>query len=936
MLPTGLITLLFTDIEASTRLVQLLGERYPDLLAEHHAILRQAISTWDGLVVDTQGDAFFAVFPQAVDALAAAISIQNTLNTHSWPDGVQVRVRMGLHTGEPALTHDGYYVGLDLHRAARVCAAAHGGQILLTQTTCNLVLADLPFGVSLRDLGDHRLKDIDRPERLYQLVLPNLANEFPPLRSLELFVHNLPTALTSFIGREKEIRDVTDLLQQFRLVTLTGPGGTGKTRLAIQVANTQLELFAHGVRFVELAPIADATLLPQTVAEVLGLREEPGQPIRRTLGNYLRNRAMLLVLDNCEHLVDAAAELATFLLTTCTHLKILASSREPLGIPGERSYAVPTLSMPPPGSRHLPPLIQLTQYEAMRLFIERAETVMPHFSVNNQNAPLIAHICQRLDGIPLAIELAAARIKTLTVEQIADRLDDRFHLLKGNNQRTVPRQKTLRALIDWSYDLLTDIERLLFRRLSAFVGGWSLEAAEAVVTDDLLPVDELIDVLERLVNKSLVTLSRESGQQARYGFLDSIGQYAREKLVEAGEMATIREAHLRYFLAQAQVAEPQLKGKEQMHWWQWLEAEMDNIRAALTWAEPQGQGNSPWLPQSPQFREEGAQLAAALWWFWLLTGHLNEATQWLDRYLVHLADSPAVAAPIYNQLIWRNACLSYFANQFQRASQLAEQAVTLCQQHGDQDGLAIAYFVQASVARSQLNYPLAERLYQQSYHLFQQAGNEWGIALVLNLLAWKAFLSKEYDRAEMLGQECLRLRRKIGVKAGVAAALDILGAVARVKGEYQQAEALLQESLLISKGLSSFLTTNVTLIQLGHIAQARGEYERASDYFGEALHLSRQLNEDKDITELLGHLMIARWRQGDVPSAAALLAEAVSLCHRLGLEQSAAAYLIGLTKTTHAQDNPDRAKAIYEIGITLISDLTEAERAELATEMGNR
>ena len=467
MFPTGIITLLFTDIEASTRLVQLLGPRYPDLLAEHHEIMRQAITTWDGTVVDTQGDAFFAVFTQAQDALAAAVSIQRSLATHTWPDGLQVRVRMGMHTGEPTLTQDGYYVGLDIHRAARVCSAGHGGQVLLTQATCNLVLADLPFGVSLRDLGNHRLKDLDRPERLYQLVISDLPADFPAVRSLELFVHNLPTPLTSFIGREKEMADVQKLLAYFRLVTLSGPGGTGKTGL--------------------LAPVSDAALLPQTVAAVLGLREEPGQPILKTLTDALRSKYMLLVLDNCEHVVTAAASLVEHLLNHCPRLHILTSSREPLGVIGERAYAVPALSMPPAGSRHLPPLETLTQYEAVRLFIERASHVLPDFAVSNENAPAIAHICQRLDGIPLAIELAAARVKTLSVEQIARRLDDRFALLKGNNHRAVPRQKTLRALIDWSYDLLTESEKVLFGRLSVFVGGWSLDSAEAVVTDDQFP-----------------------------------------------------------------------------------------------------------------------------------------------------------------------------------------------------------------------------------------------------------------------------------------------------------------------------------------------------------------------------------------------------------------------------------------------------------------
>ncbi|MBK9051159.1 MAG: adenylate/guanylate cyclase domain-containing protein [Chloroflexi bacterium] len=719
---------MFTDIEASTRLIQFLGERYADLLAQHHQILRQAILTWDGMVVDTQGDAFFAVFSQAQDALAAAVSIQRTLATHTWPDELPVRVRMGLHTGEPTLTADNYYVGLDIHRAARVCSAGHGGQILITQATCNLVLADLPYGVSLRDLGEHRLKDLDRPEQLYQVVMADLPSDFPAVRSLELFIHNLPTPLTSFIGREKEIIEVGRLLDRFRLITLTGPGGTGKTRLAIQVANEQLDSFADGIRFVELAPVADSSHLPQTVAAALGLREEPGQPLIKTLSDHLRHKTMLLVLDNCEHLVDAAANLVAHLLSKCPSLRILTSSREPLGLTGEHSYAVPTLSMPPSGSRHLPPLETLTQYEAVRLFIERAEAVFPEFTVTNNNAPAVAHICHRLDGIPLAIELAAARVRTLTVDQIAARLDDRFRLLKGNNQRAVPRQKTLRALIDWSYDLLSETEQILLRRLSVFAGGWSLQAAEQIVADDtFLPTDEIMDGLDRLAHKSLIIAIREPEQVVRFQFLDTIRQYAREKLIEAKEMDDTCEKHLLYFLHQTQLAEPRLRGPEQLQWWQWLSLELDNFRAAMNWAEQQELGNSPWLPQAQRRTDLGLQLAAALWWFWFLNGHLNEACNRLENFIGRTPPDVASMSRNYCQAVWRCSCLSYFANRYARAFQLAAQAIPLCEHHNEPDGKAIAWFVQANVARSRQEYKKADQLYQQSYALFQQTGNEWGL-----------------------------------------------------------------------------------------------------------------------------------------------------------------------------------------------------------------
>lgn len=929
MLPTGIVTLLFTDIEASTRLVQLLGQRYPDLLEDHHRILRDSITAWNGVVVDTQGDAFFAVFTQAREAVAAATTIQRTLTTHPWPDGLHVRVRMGLHTGEPAFTADGQYVGLDVHRAARVCSAGHGGQVLLTQMTCNLVLADLPFGVGLRDLGQHRLKDIDRPERIYQIVIPDLPTDFPDLRTLELFVHNLPTPLTSFIGREKEVADVCRALEPYRLVTLTGPGGTGKTRLAIRVATELLPVFTDGVRFVELAPVLDSTLVPQTVAGVLGLREEPGKSLDKTLSDYLRHKNLLLVLDNCEHLVDAAANLITHLLTHCTHLKILASSREALGVTGELAYFVPTLALPPTRLRQPAPAETVTQYDAVRLFIERAEAILPGFTVNNQNAPAVAHICQQLDGIPLAIELAAARVRTLSITQIADRLNDRFRLLNGNNQRAVPRQKTLRALIDWSYDLLTPVEQTLFQRLSVFVGGWSLEAAEAVVSDDTsLPLEEVLDGLDRLVAKSLVAISREQGHATRYTFLDTIRQYAREKLLETGTTESIRERHFTYFLAQAQQAEIRLTGPDQVQWWRWMERELDNLRAALQWAGRDEQGNSVWLPQPSWSAEKGLRLAAALWWFWFLRGFLNEARSWLERLLEPAQRDLTFPPDLLCKIISRTSFLHYFARDIPRAVTLARQAIPLCQAQHEVDGEAIATFVLAEVARFQRNFAEAENYYRQSFLLFQQTGNEWGLALVLNLQGWKAFLQGDYDRAETIGLECLRLRRKIGVTVGVAAALDLLGTVARVKREYDKAEALLQESLLLVRGLHSTYTMNVTLMQLGHVAHVKGDWAQAAAYYAEAVAHSREMADMPDVIEMLTYLAIVTWCDHQPETAVAHLLEAVLLSSQLGENVSAAALLHEVGEAAHAQGDLVRARTAYRFGLALDKHISSTERAE--------
>ncbi|HZO88686.1 MAG TPA: adenylate/guanylate cyclase domain-containing protein, partial [Chthonomonadaceae bacterium] len=463
---SGTLTFLFTDIEGSTRLWEQHPEAMRSALARHDVLLQEAIEQHSGHVFKTIGDAFCAAFDAAPSALAAALSAQRALASEDWQAPIRLRVRMALHTGA-AEARGGDYFGPPLNRVARMLAAGHGGQVLLSQAACDLLGDALPEGVSLRDLGRHRLRDLQQSEHLYQLLHPNLPADFPPLRSLEAFAHNLPVQLTSFIGREKEMEEIKRLLSTAHLLTLTGSGGCGKTRLALQVAADRVEEYADGVWLVELAAIADLGLVPQTVAVALGVSEEPNRPLGETLANYLRPKSLLLVLDNCEHLLTACAQLADTLLRTCPKVRILASSREGLGLLGEALYHVPSLSLP--DEKRLPTLEQLSQYEAVRLFVERAVLSRPDFAVTAQNAASVVQICSRLDGIPLAIELAAARARALAVEQLAQRLDDRFRLLTGGSRTALPRQQTLRALIDWSYDLLSEAERTLLRRLSVFV-----------------------------------------------------------------------------------------------------------------------------------------------------------------------------------------------------------------------------------------------------------------------------------------------------------------------------------------------------------------------------------------------------------------------------------------------------------------------------------
>ncbi len=576
-IPTGSITFLFTDIEGSTRLWELYPEPMQSVLARHDRLLRQAIQANHGYLVKTTGDGCHAAFSTAACAVAAALSAQKALLGETWgeiqPQGL--RVRMGLHSGE-AEARGGDYYGPALNRAARLMSVGHGGQILVSSSTAELVRDSLPDGSALRDLGAHRLRDLTRPEQIFQLVSPALPAEFPPLHSLDAIPNNLPIQTTSFIGREREIAETRQMLSTSRLVTLTGSGGTGKTRLSLQLAAEVLSSYPDGVWLVELAPILNPELVLDLLASTLRLQAASGIPLLDLVTDYLKGKQLLLILDNCEHLIDATAKLADHFLRTCPNLKMIASSREALGISGEISYRVPSLSLP-----DLTDPASLIRCESVRLFHERALAANPHFMVKDSNAQAVAQICRRLDGIPLALELAAARIKVFSAEQIASRLDDRFRLLTGGSRAALPRQQTLRALIDWSYDLLSEKERSLLRSLSVFVGGWTYEAAEAVC-----PNLDVLDLLTQLINKSLV-IADELQDRSRYRMLETIRQYARERLLESGEMAAIRDQHFDYFLKLSKEAEPGLMGAEVFEWIDLINPDFENIRNALAWSQDQ-------------------------------------------------------------------------------------------------------------------------------------------------------------------------------------------------------------------------------------------------------------------------------------------------------------------------------------------------------------
>ena len=815
-LPTGTVTFLFTDIEGSTTLLQRLGDRrYAEVLEEHRRLLGAAFAEVHGQEVATQGDAFLVAFSRARDALAAAVAAQRALARHPWPDDASLRVRMGLHTGEP-VSEPGRYVGLDVHRAARICAAGHGGQILVSRAVEVLANPDLPSGASLRDLGTYRLKDLEESEQLFQVVHPDLPADFPPLNAVDARATNLPLQLTSFIGRDDEIAEVMRLLPTSRLMTLTGFAGVGKTRLALRVAADMVPRYPHGVWVAELGALSDPALVPKAVTMAVDVPEQPSRGLLETLRAYLRSKTILLVLDNCEHLVSACAELADALLRSCPNLQILATSREPLGLSGEAIWRVPPLSNPT--STFPMSVEEVMKYDAVRLFVDRAALSHPGFRVTNGNVVAVAKVAHRLEGIPLAIELAASRVKALPVEVIAAKLDDRFRLLTHGGRTGLRHQQTLHATLDWSYDLLSKPERILLRRLSVFAGGFTVETAEDVCT----PGD--VDVLNRLtslVDKSLVVFD-EATSLARYRLLETVRQYGAEKLQGAGEPDEVRRRHRDWYLALAEQADRELWGPRQASWLERLDTEHDNLRAALELSKVETDG-----------AEAGLRLSGALQRYWFLRGHWSEARGWLEGALERSNEN---VPPFAITKALRGATqLAFRQGDYARAITLGEKGVALCRDFNDRENGAALLTHLANVATYQGHYERATALFEESLNLCKglekQAINAIALAEMGNLLRHQ----RDHDRAAAVHLQSLELARATGDKSIIAALLNYLGMDRLLQGDSSRAAEYCRESLSISRDMGHKLwVTAESLEGLAGSAFGLQHYENAACLYAAA------------------------------------------------------------------------------------------------------
>ena len=850
--PSAATTVLFTDIEGSTRLWEESPERMRPALARHDAIARTAVEGNRGTVVKMTGDGLYAVFADAVDALVATLQFQLALADPAATAGVPLRVRCGLHAGAVERRDDDYFGGA-VNRTARIMGAAHGGQVIVSQAVVEQVATRLPPPMTLRDLGAVRLKDLARPERVYQVVHPALRQEFPALRSLEATPNNLPQQVSSFVGRERALAEVRALLTDTRLLTLVGVGGLGKTRLSLQVGAEVLDDYADGVWFVELAPLVDARLVPQAVASVLGVKEEAGRPVAEALAKHVRDRHLVLILDNCEHLARACAELAKDLLQAGSQLKVLATSREQLRIAGETTYAVPPLAVPEPHPAMT--IAELTQCEAARLFCDRALAAQPVFRLTERNAPAVAEICHRLDGIPLAIELAAARVHAFSAETIAARLSDRFRLLTTGDKTSLPRQQTLRACIDWSYDLLTEAERALLRRLAVFAGGWTLPAAEAVGGGGDVDDADVLDLLPNLVAKSLVEYSTET---ERYRLLETVRQYALERLSQAGEGDQVRTRHLTFYVELVEEAMPHLMGPEQGAWLGRLDAERENILAAHAWCD-RAEGGAVL----------GLRLLAAVRLYWITRG-LGVLGQ---RVTAEALGRPGAdeRTVLRCRVLDGAAYLGYFMGRYAEAQVYGSESLAIARAIGDKDRTVAALVLLGLASLGQGNRDAARERLTEALALARELADVPRLEQALTALAEVHRVDGDLDAAEPLYEEALALNRRQGTASNIAVNLLNVAMVAIGRGAADRARPILVEALAIADRIASKAAVRAALDVASGLAVILAEWERAARLYGaadvrlERMKIQRETADEAFLAPLIAK---ARGALGDAAFAA--------------------------------------------------------------------
>lgn len=841
-LPTGTVAFLMSDIEGSTRLIGLVGDEFPRLLDQHHGLMREAVAGREGTVVSTEGDSVFAAFHSARQAIGAAIDAQRALAAHPWPGGVAVKVRIGLHAGE-AVMRGRDYAGLDVHRTARIMAAAWGGQVLASEAVRALAGDALPSGCALRDLGTHQLRDMPAPERLYQLVAPGLATSFPAPRVEATATRtNLPTPVSRLVGRSEELEAVRALLEADRLVTLTGPGGSGKTRLAIEAARGLQDAYPDGVWFVALEAVRDAELVLPTIAQTLGVPEQPGRPVIDVLSERLVSRRVLLVLDNLEQVIDAAPDVARLLEET-TALAVLASSREPLAVAGERVFAVLPLALPAEADGSS--AAEVERSEAVQLFVERARAARPDLTLTDANAPAIAAICRRLDGLPLAIELAAARMNVLSPEEILQRLDRSLALLATTRRDLPARQRTLRGAIDWSHELLSDPERAVFRRCSVFAGGMALESLEAIVDPERTLAAELLDVLGTLVDRSLLRSVPQDGR-TRFAMLETIREYAAERLAAAGEARAVQARHAEHFAAMAEKATHVLVDRRRDEILDGLDRELGNLRAAIAWSLGAGETDT------------GLRLATGLNDFWHLRNHIAEGVRALEE-LVAASSGDGDTVLRARGLLVAGGLLTWLGEP-EGSRALTEEGIAMAGRLGDDRLLA---FGKSNLGWS-LFYSRAEvalELFAEATAAARAAGDQAVEMESLMGQGWTHLLLGRAAEASALADEVIELGDRIGAPYITSFALLTHGILAAERGEDARAVELYREGLRRAHAAGAHVGTALALEALATVALHAGELERGVRLAAAGDRLREEMGGNITLGELGRERPLARARR---------------------------------------------------------------------------
>ena len=893
-LPTGTVTFLFSDIEGSAQRWEEHRDAMKAAVSRHERVINDAVAQYGGFVFKTVGDAFCVAFPTAPQAIRAAVDAQGALAKEDFTAVDGLRVRMGLHTGY-AEERNADYFGPAVNRVARLMSIGHGGQVLVSASTRELAHNDLPSGTSLVELGSQRLKDLTEPEEVWQLNTPGLPTVFPPLRSLDALPNNLPIQRTTFVGRDHDVAQVKELVSHHRLLTLVGSGGVGKTRVALQVGADLLDQFTDGVWLADFAPITDQELVSSVIAQVLGMSQQEGRRVDESIPPWLKRKKLMLILDNCEHVLEPVAAIAAAIIGTAPEVRIVNTSRQVLDISGEEVFRVPSLDVPHTVADLTPAAV--TQFGAVALFVERARSVDKSFKLTDDTAPIAADICRRLDGIPLAIELAAARVKVLSIPNLAQRLNERFKILTSGSRDVLPRQKTLSALIDWSYDLLTPQEQLLFRRLAVFAGGFGLDAATTVCRGEGLDEIEILDLLTSLTDKSLV-VADTTGEQERYHLLESTRAYALEKLAAEGERERLARSHGEYFRDQAQDADRRFGNGSTAAWLSRVELELDNYRAVLEWALTDGRDVVL-----------GGAVAGALSMLWSEGGLAVEGRYWVGRAQTGLDEAahPQVAAPLWRAL----SRLSWG----KRKVECAERALALYQSAGDARGAASTLAV------------LAFGLYQ---------------------------MGRLEDAREVVGRALAHMN-ELGDKAGVAQCLFTRASVQWQRGDLVAGREVFAQALAAYKALGDESGTAKVLGNLAELEFADGHVEAAVRFVGEGLEIDlsgksvinlaidyinnaayRIALEDIDTAREAAREGVRLGRQAQDAGLTAVGLQHLALLGAMGREVRSAAHLIGYVNMRYKELGAEREtteKWGYDkLTAALREKLSEDEIAKLAAE----